>query len=256
MDLIFHYFTDPVLRAPTIGCMLMCLAASLMGVLTFLKRRSLLGESLSHAAYPGVIGGIGLFALLPFFDESISIAFALSGALLFSLFGMRAIDWLEKKKNVRSDAALCFVLATFFGLGVLGASWLQGFDPAAARQAQIYLYGQAATMTDIHAIVYAILAGVVALFVYLSYRPLQAMLFDRTFAESAAALPRWLEPLTLILLALSIVIGIRSVGVILMSGMLIAPAVAARNSPIGSAGCSVSPHCSASPVDGSAIGSL
>ena len=46
---------DPLYRAPFIGSMLMCLAAALMGTLMVVKRRSLLGEALSHAAYPGVV---------------------------------------------------------------------------------------------------------------------------------------------------------------------------------------------------------
>ena len=52
---MLQYFTDSVLYAPTIGSMLMCMAASLVGVLVFTRKRSLLGETLSHATYPGVI---------------------------------------------------------------------------------------------------------------------------------------------------------------------------------------------------------
>lgn len=51
----WHYFTDPVLQAPTIGSMLMCLSSALVGVIVFLRKRSLLGEALSHATYPGVV---------------------------------------------------------------------------------------------------------------------------------------------------------------------------------------------------------
>ena len=51
----FLYFTDAVLRAPTIGCMLMCFSAALIGVVVVLRKQSLIGEALSHAAYPGVV---------------------------------------------------------------------------------------------------------------------------------------------------------------------------------------------------------
>ena len=52
---MIHYFTDAVLRAPTIASMLMCVSAALIGVVVFIRKRTLLGEALSHAAYPGVV---------------------------------------------------------------------------------------------------------------------------------------------------------------------------------------------------------
>ena len=62
--MIWEFFTDPVLRAPTWGCILMCVASSTLGVLIFLRKKSLLSESLSHATYPGACLGALLFALI------------------------------------------------------------------------------------------------------------------------------------------------------------------------------------------------
>lgn len=225
---MLDYFTDPILRGPTLGCMLMCLASSLMGVVLFLKKRSLLGEALSHAAYPGVVIGMALAALCGASLEGVSLLFALAGALFFSAFGLKAIDWLETKGKAPSDAALSFMLASFFGLGVLSLSWLQGAYPVFARQVQLYLYGQAATMTDLHIAIYGALALIVLSFIVAIYRPLQAILFDEAFTKTSGIASRFLSRVLFFLLLLSIIIGIRSVGVILMSGMLIAPAVAAR----------------------------
>lgn len=53
--MFFDFFLDPLYRAPFVGSMLMCLSAAIMGALMFVKRRSLLGETLSHATYPGVV---------------------------------------------------------------------------------------------------------------------------------------------------------------------------------------------------------
>lgn len=225
---MFDYFTDPILRGPTLGCMLMCLSASLMGVVVFLKKRSLLGEALSHAAYPGVVIGMGLAAFFGAGLEGGALFFGLVGALLFSALGLKAIEWMEKKGRVPSDAALCFMLASFFGLGVLSLSYLQGTYPVFARQVQLYLYGQAATMTDLHIGIYGALALLVLIFLFAVYRPLQASLFDAAFAKTAGVASRFLSSALFFLLLLSIIVGIRSVGVILMSGMLIAPVVAAR----------------------------
>jgi len=225
---VLKYFTDPVLRAPTVGSMLICLAASLMGTFAFLKKRSLMGEALSHAAYPGVVVGITLCAFLETVSFSGSLLFAIGGAFLFSLFGLWTIEWLEKSGKTPGDAALCFMLASFFAFGLLVFSYLQGAYPLFASHVQIYLYGQSATMTDFHTMIYGGLAAVIILFLVVAYRPLQAMHFDQNFSSSAGVAPPYLSSIAFVLLVLSIVIGIRGVGVILMSGMFIAPAIAAR----------------------------
>ncbi len=226
---MINYFVDPILRAPAWGCMLMCLSASLIGVIVFLRKKSLLAESLSHASYPGVVAGV--FVLAAFFpDQGEEWAFlaVLLGAFFASLFALKSIEWLEKKGKVFADTALCFVLSVFFGVGIAAASALQGSYPAWFKQVQMLLFGQAATMTDVHIAMYGSLAGLVALFLLCIYRPLQALLFDSAYAKSLGVRVKWIEKTIFVFLLLSIIVGMRSVGVILMSGMLIAPAVAAR----------------------------
>ncbi len=224
----WDFFINPVLRAPTWGCILMCLASSLMGVLIFLRKRSLLGETLSHATYPGVCIGVSLFAILfPQNEEWIFLA-VLGGAFVSSLLGLKAIEWLERRGKVRTDAALCFVLAVFFGIGIVAASAMQSSLPTWHKQVQMLLFGQAATMTDIHIVIYGALAFLVSLFLCATFPSLQASLFDRDYAMSAGIRVTFLERILFWLLLLSLIVGIRSVGVVLMSGMVIAPAIAAR----------------------------
>lgn len=225
---MIEFFTDPVLRAPTWGCILMCVASSLMGVLIFLRKRSLLSESLSHAAYPGACIGVTFFALLFPQHEEWTFLAVLAGALISSWLGLKAINWLELKGKVRTDAALCFVLSVFFGIGIVVASGMQSQLPTWHKQIQMLLFGQAATMSDIHIWIYGGLAFLVALFLFMTFRPLQASLFDRNFSLSAGIPLQNLERVLFWLLILSLIVGIRSVGVVLMSGMAIAPAVAAR----------------------------
>ena len=229
-DSIFNYFLDPVLRAPTIGCMLMCLSAALVGVIVFLKKESLLGESLSHAAYPGVIMGV---IIAGFFDitesQELSLAtLSIIGAFITSLLGLWIINFLKKKLFVRSDSALCFVLAAFFGIGITMASQVQFIYPSLYRQVLVYLYGQAATMTDEHILIYGILAFSIVLAILFFYKEIKIITFDENFAISLGINTKLVNTLIFLLIVLSVVIGIRSVGVVLMSAMLIAPAVAGR----------------------------
>jgi manganese/zinc/iron transport system permease protein len=227
---LFSFFTDPILRAPTIGCMLMCLAASLIGVIVFLRKQSLIGEALSHAAYPGVILGVigaGILSMRESEELHLSLM-ALGGAFFTVLLGLWAIQALQRYMRVPSDAALCFVLSTFFGIGLTLTSEVQFSFTALYKQALTYLYGQAATMTDIHIAIYGVLALIVLIVISLLYKELQVMTFDKQYAKSLGIQVYAIDTLLLLLVALAIIIGIRSVGVVLMSAMLIAPAVAAR----------------------------
>jgi len=222
------FFIDPVLRAPTIGSMLMCLAASFVGVLAFVRRRSLLGEALSHCAYPGVV----ISALItPLFfsasEEALALA-VLIGAFCSGVIGLWVIDKLEHRFRVSDDAALCFVLAIFFGVGVLVASRIQITHALIYRKIQVFIYGQAATMTDSHVYMYSGLVLLSATILFCFYREIQVSFFDRQFAKSIGIRTRLVDRVLFFLLVLAIVIGIRSVGVVLMAGMLISPAVAAR----------------------------
>lgn len=224
----FYYLTDPVLRAPTLGSMLMCLASSLIGVLVFIRKRSLLGEALSHASYPGVVFGvIAVASFFPYSEEGISLGI-LVGAFISALCGLWAIDLMERRLRVKNDAALCFVLSVFLGVGILVSSRLQVTHALWYRQIQLFLYGQTATMIDIHVWIYSILAVLTIAFLFFLYHPLEAINFDRDFAKSIGMRVSFFEMATFLLLVLAIVIGIRCVGVILMAGMLIAPAVTAR----------------------------
>ncbi|MBI5273282.1 MAG: metal ABC transporter permease [Chlamydiia bacterium] len=221
-------FTDPVFRGATWGTLLMAIPSSLMGVLLLLKRQSLIGESLSHATYPGIVLGVSLGALcFPEAGEKILLA-SLIGAFVSSFAGLKIIAWMETSGKVRSDAALCFVLSLFFGIGTVIASAMQWLFPSGRRQVQTLLFGQAATMSDFHSGLYAGLALVVIAFLWGWFRPIQAFLFDLDFAKGAGLPVRFLQKTFFFLLLLSLTLGIRSVGIVLMSGMIVAPAVAAR----------------------------
>lgn len=227
---LLEYFTDPVLRAPMWGSIFMSVAAALIGVLVFLKKESLLGEALSHAAYPGLVLGV-LISGVFFGDQAESLYtsfFLLGGALCSSILGLKLIHFLENEVKVKQDAALCFVLSFFFGVGILVASRLQFSFSTLYKQVEIYFYGQSATMTDIHVWIFFILALCISLAFLFLKKEFELMVFDSDFAKTQGLPISFLQGVLLFLMSISIVVGIRSVGVILMSAMLIAPAATAR----------------------------
>jgi manganese/zinc/iron transport system permease protein len=225
-----EYFTDAVLRAPTIGCMLMCFAASLVGVIVFLRKESLLGESLSHAAYPGIVLGVIFADLLigEYPSESSLATIILSGAFVTSFLGLRTISWLKQRYRLRSDSALTLILACFMGIGLTIASQIQFTHTPLYRKAQNYLFGQAATMTDRHVMMYAILVTATVCVIFTFYKELKTITFDRGFAKTIGLPVGMIDYLVFFLIVLAVILGLRSVGVVLMSAMFIAPPVAAR----------------------------
>ena len=224
------YFTDPVLRAPTIGCMLMCFSAALVGVITYLRKQSLIGESLSHASFPGVILGVvaagGIITLdSPWLWMPL---ITMVGAFFSALLGLWVINHLVRKGGIHPDAALCLVLSVFFGAGLTLASHVQSIRPDLYNQGLSYLYGQAATMTDFHIGIYGGFSLITIAMVLFFYKELQVLSFDRDYASSLGIRVTLVDTFLFLLITLAIIVGIRSVGVVLMSAMLIAPPVAAR----------------------------
>lgn len=225
---MIDFFTNPIVRTSMIGTLCMALSSSLVGSIVLLKRRSLIGETLSHAAFPGLLVGV---VILSFFTSHLSewmFCAMTIGGFLFALLGLKCVDWMENKWKVKSDSALTFVLATFMGWGILLASVLQKSHPVGYRQSLLYLYGQAATMTSNQAVLYGSFAACLIVFLLLFYPRLKLLHFDFIFAQSIGVRYKSLETFTFILIVIAIILGIRSVGVVLMAGMLIGPAVAAR----------------------------
>ena len=217
---------DVIVVFPLVAAILMALSCSLLGVLLFVTRRLLIGESLSHAAFPGAVFSAAVAAMTDFSENMALLVVVL--ATVSSLFGQFLVNWLTKKRGVSQDAALSFVLSSFFGLGVLLASQMQRLHPESYRQALVYLFGQVATMTLSHVLIYGLLAVVVVLVVFLFFRPLKTASFDSGFATVQGLMPRYLVLIISLLTVISIVVSLRSVGVVLLSAILVAPATAAR----------------------------
>ena len=201
------------------------MAMSLIGILIFAQKRSLLSEMLAHTSYPGIVLGAGFSAFLGFAE---GVFFMTVGALIFALVALFFLEKMTKSLKIADDAALCFLLASFFGIGIVFASQLQFSFPSSAKEVQLYLYGQAATMTEAHITLYFWLLVLVLGFISVFFKELKTFLFDKSFARTLGMSTSFLTASIFFLLVLSMVIGMRSVGIILVSGMFIAPAVAAR----------------------------
>jgi manganese/zinc/iron transport system permease protein len=223
-----EYFLSPVYRGPLIGSILMCMVTALVGGFVFLKKQSLISETLSHSSFPGVVlGALVSSVFLPVNSEYLAV-FILIGAFIFSLISLYLLRYFERRTLVKNDTALCFILAWFFAIGLLLVSQMQFTAPLFYKKSLTFLYGQVATMTDKHIVIYGALLLITLLCMILFYHPIKAYLFDPLFFQGLGLPIKLVESVLFGLLLFAIIIGISSVGVVLLSGMLIAPCVAAR----------------------------
>jgi manganese/zinc/iron transport system permease protein len=175
-----------------------------------------------------VIGAIVTDAWLNVQHQAAATLIAFVGAVVSSFIAVRIIRFLTSRRLASSDAALTFVLSASFAVALFLISAVQSVYPALWRRLQTLLMGQAATMRDQYAVMVVlwILFGLGLFMVF--ERSLKTSLFDPDFARLSRLTNWFIERLFMVLLVMTIIISIRSMGVVLLSAMLIIPAVVAR----------------------------
>ncbi|WP_448338096.1 metal ABC transporter permease [Chloroflexus aurantiacus] len=214
-------FTDYTFRNVTLGAMLIGAISGFLGSFAVLRRQALLGDAMSHAALPG----IALAFLITGQRDPFSLLIGAAVAALVAALWLLAV---VRTTRIKDDAALALTLAVFFGFGLVLLSYLQRQPHAAQAGLKSFLFGQAAALIERD--LWAMLAiGLPALFLVLIFWPqVKLISFDPDFARSLGVPVRRFEILLTGIIVVAIVIGLQTVGVVLMSAMLIAPAVAAR----------------------------
>ena len=218
IDLLPLPYTDAVVA---LGALVLGVTAGVLGTFAVLRRRSLVGDALAHAALPGVCVA---FLLTGTKDP----AALLAGAACAGLVGAVLMVGIERTSRIRSDAAIGVVLASFFSLGVVMLTAIAHGNDADQAGLERYLFGQAAGLAERDVVVTGIIGlGAVAIVAVL-FRPLKTTLFDTAFAATAGLPVRLLELAMTAMLVVAVVVGVRMVGAILMVAMLVVPATAAR----------------------------
>ncbi|HET8985081.1 MAG TPA: metal ABC transporter permease [Trueperaceae bacterium] len=218
---MLSFLLDPIVVTVTLGAALLGLAAGSLGTFAVLRRESLIGDTMSHAALPGVAIGFLLAG-------ERSLPAMLAGAVVTGLAAALFSLYLSTLQRIKRDAAMGVALGLFFAFGVVALSYAQKRPGAAAAGLETFLFGQAAATlrSDLWLLgaVTLIALGVVVLL----WKQVKAVTFDPGFAQAAGIDRRLYEAVLTGLLAVAIVIGLQMVGVVLMSALVVAPAVAAR----------------------------
>lgn len=212
---------DYTLMVVTIGAALLGAVSGSLGTYAVLRRQSLLGDAISHAALPGI-----------------AIAFLLTGskAPLILVLGAAIAGWLGtllimsvvRLTRIKYDSALGIVLSTFFGFGLVLHTLIQRTGNANQAGLDTFLFGQAATILTRDILTIGVLGGIAIVITFIFWKELKLLVFDEGFAASLGFPIRALDILLTSLLVIAIVLGLQAVGAVLMSAMLVAPAVAAR----------------------------
>jgi manganese/zinc/iron transport system permease protein len=203
------------------GATLLGATGGVVGCFALLRRQSLLGDALAHAALPGVC-----VAYLATRAKSPAPLFA--GALLAGLLGSLLILAVVRWSRIKEDSAIGIVLSVFFGVGIVLLTHIQKLPFGNQSGLDKFLFGQAATLVPRDLAVMAALAALALAGVALFYKELKLLAFDREFGRSLGFPMRRLEVLLTFLLVLVVVVGLQTVGVVLMVATLITPAAAAR----------------------------
>lgn len=221
MNQVIALFHDYTFQVVALGSVLLGILSGTMGTFAVLRKQSLLGDGISHAALPGVV-------LAFLITGSKNTEILLLGALLTGLLATLLILVIVKHSRIKFDSALAMVMSVFFGLGLVLLTYVQKRPDANQAGLKRFIYGQASTMLQRDVILMCVCGVFVIAIVFLFWKEFKLLTFNAEFAYSLGLPVEKLNLLLSFLVVLTIIIGIQTVGVVLMSAMLIAPAVAAR----------------------------
>ena len=221
LTVVIGIFTDYTLRYVALGSAILGITSGALGCFTVLRKQSLFGDALSHAALPG----IGLAYLFAGTKDSMLL---MLGAAIFAWFGGIITLAITSTTRIKQDTALGITLSVFFGLGIVFLTYLQSTGGASQGGLDKFLFGQAAALIEKDVINLGILATGCLVVLAIFFKEFKIITFDSAFGESLGFPTKYLSALLTSVIVIAVVIGLHTVGVVLMVSMLIAPAVAAR----------------------------
>jgi manganese/zinc/iron transport system permease protein len=221
LQLLQDLFTDYTLRTVSLGAITLGIVSGALGAFAVLRRQSLLGDAMSHAALPGVV--------LAFMLTGLKIPVVLMlGAAVAGLVAVLLLIVINRYTRIKEDSALGIILSVFFGFGLMLLTFLQRNPDARQAGLNKFLFGQAATLLEQDVWTMAAFGSIALVLLLLFWKEFKLLSFDRDFGASLGYPMQWLEIAITALLVIAIVIGLQAVGVVLMSAMVVAPPAAAR----------------------------
>ena len=190
-----------------VGAALLGLTAGIIGTFAVLRKESLIGDGLSHAALPGI-----------------ALAFLWSGTkdTVSSLITSWLIALTVRYTKIKFDAILATLLSSFFGFGMVLLTYIQSLDNASQAGLTKFIFGQAASMMIKDVYLTSAAAVLIILLVLIFWKELKLTSFDEEYARTLQIPVTAVTVLYRGMLLLTVIIGIQTVGAVLISSLLIA----------------------------------
>lgn len=199
-----------MVKALVVGVVL-AVTAGLIGVSLVLRRKAMIGDGLSHV-------GFGAFAI-----ATVIGVMPLQMALPIVILAAILILQVNQKSKVDADALIAMLSAGALAVGTLVISVVKGVN----TDINNYLFGSILALDDFDVVAGVIFSLVVILFFVVKYHEIFAMTFDENFAKSIGLKTERLNTIFAILCAVVVVLGMRLVGALLISSLIIFPTVTA-----------------------------
>lgn len=207
MSEIFEMLSYPfAVRALVVG-LLVSLCAALLGVSLVLKRYSMLGDGLSHVAFGAAAIALAVGA------APLKIAVPI---VVIAAFGL-----LRMKGNVRGDAAIAMVSSAALAIGVIVASLTTGMNTDISN----YMFGSVLAISHEDSIIAIILSVAVMGMYILFFNKIFSCTFDENFSSAAGVRVKLYNSMLAVMTALTVVIGMRIMGALLISSIITFPAL-------------------------------
>ena len=213
-------------RLVVVCTMLLGCACGLMGGFLLLRKRSLMGDTLSHATLPGVC--LAFLAGVLLGGDGKSLPLLLLGATITGVLGCVTVLLIRNHSRIKDDAAMGIVLSVYFGAGVALLTVVTKLPEGSAAGLESFIYGKTASMVLSDFWLLTLVTVCVLSASLLLFKEFRLLCFDQSYASAQGWPVRRLDVLLLALVTAVTVAGLQAVGLILIIAFLITPAAAAR----------------------------
>lgn len=209
MSTVMEMLSYPFMVRALLGGILVSLCASLLGVSLVLKRYSMIGDGLSHVSF----GALSIALAVGWSPLKVSIPVV----VLAAFFLLR----ITEKGQIKSDAAIAMISASALAVGIIVTSMTTGMTTDVSS----YMFGSILAMSREDVAFSAALSAVVLFLFLFCYNKVFAVTFDENFAKATGVRVSLYNVLIAVLTAVTIVLGMRMMGAMLISSLIIFPAL-------------------------------
>ena len=205
-DLVQYGYLSNALTA----CVLSGITCGVIGTYVVCRRMVFLAGGITHASF----GGLGIAFYLG--------ANPIAGAMIFAVLSALGIEWAGSRGRIREDSAIGIIWSVGMAVGALFMSLRPGYT---SGDLSAYLFGSIVTVTDSDVSSLAVLTAVIVIGALVWLRPVMYVAFDRDFARSRGIPTRVISYLMAALVAVTIVLSIRIMGIVLLISLVTMPVV-------------------------------